>query len=178
MYTLASTLIDIPSGVTDAPRTKVADLVPKIDGWYFGTTRRRAREELLARRFPATGGMLDAGTLALKQFYLAVAYYVKTTAGYRPGDLIPIAPSPLLDVFYDAHYLQAGDFQAFCLAVFGTSGFHNEGVIDVSTLLNETGKIWRKLFSHTPAGFEVGVDPCRSLVCWHSLGQPTILAAA
>jgi hypothetical protein len=141
-------------------------LVQRIDDEDFSGVKRKVREELAKQGQPTTDEFLDAGILALKQYY-AVALLDPTNEH---------AVSDVIDPFWHAHILHTKEYIAFCDEVFGQYVHHEpldhalpDRLRHVARLYAYTGDVYRQMFNHIDGTFypvSQGLPDAR-LLCSH-----------
>lgn len=145
-----------------SPRQLAA--VGRIDAEDFSGVKRKVKEELGKQGISVTDDYLDAGVLALKQYYL-----------------LPIvdphnahAVSDTIDPFWHAHILHTRQYARFCDEVLGAFMHHEpldharpRDVAGVKFLYNYTREVMEQTFVQLDARFYPAELLDAQLVCTH-----------
>lgn len=169
MQTLMST---IKTELTPFHQERIA----QIDAEDFSHVERKVREELAKQGITPSQEFIDAGILALKQYY-AVAL------------LDPVnqhAVSDTIDPFWHAHILHTKRYFAFGEKIFGQYIHHTpldhadrDEVARVGRLYAFTAQVYRQMFSYVNPDFYPVELPDVRLICYHyDIHDPQVVSNA
>lgn len=140
------------------------EMVRLIDVEDFDGVKRKVREEFAHWGESASEEYLEAGVLALKQYY-AVALLDPCNEH---------AVSDSIDPFWHAHILHTKEYIAFGERIFGQYVQHEPLNHDddaqlrhVARLYAYTTNVYRKMFNHINEAFYPAVMPDAKLLCSH-----------
>lgn len=143
-----------------------------IDAEDFSGVQRKVREELAKQGEPASAEFLEAGVLALKQYY-AVALLDPHNEH---------AVSDVIDPFWHAHILHTELYIAFGERVFGQYVQHEpldhgntEQLRHVARLYAYTTVVYRQMFNYiNPAFYPETMTDARLLCSHHQIDNPSL----
>jgi hypothetical protein len=140
------------------------EMVRLIDTENFEGVKRKVREEFAHWGETVSEEFLEAGVLALKQYYA-----VALLDPYNEH-----AVSDSIDPFWHAHILHTKEYIAFGERIFGQYVHHEPLDHDNATQLRHVARLYayttnayRKMFSHIDAAFYPEVMPDAQLLCSH-----------
>lgn len=140
------------------------EAINRIDTEDFSGVMRKVKEDIELHGGECPAEFLDAGVLALKQYY-AVALL---------DPMNEHAVTEAIDPFWHAHILHTRAYAKFCEDVFGQFIHHEpldqrvaSAVDRVAVLYSHTQGVYRKLFQHINPYFYPATVKRGELVCTH-----------
>jgi hypothetical protein len=139
--------------------------IDRVDAEDFEGVKRLVKKELAKQGQVVSAEYLDAGVLALKQYYLVALLDPKNRH----------AVSDAIDPFWHAHILHTSQYMSFCDDVFQQYLPHvpldhedQDAVAVVARLYQHTANVYGDMFKHVDEHFYPRSVSTERLICYHS----------